>query len=67
MRIHDASYERCMMRMDACDVHVCHNRSTTCELLQDSLHRPRTCSLSFLGRSELLFKDSTQHHVGHVI
>jgi hypothetical protein len=23
MRIHDASCERCMMRMDACDVYVC--------------------------------------------
>jgi hypothetical protein len=42
-----------MMRMDPCDVHVCQNRSITRELLQDSLHRPRTCSLSFLGWSGL--------------
>jgi hypothetical protein len=34
------SCERCMMRMDACDVHVCQNRSITHELLQDSLHHP---------------------------
>jgi hypothetical protein len=49
MRIHDASCKRCMMRMDACDVHVCQNRSITHELLQDSLYSPRACSLSFLG------------------
>jgi hypothetical protein len=67
MRIHDASYERCMMRMDACDVHVCQNQSITRELLQDSLHRPRICSLSFLGRSWLLLKDSTQQHKDYVI
>jgi hypothetical protein len=64
MRIHGASRVRCMMRMDACDVHVCQNRSITRELLQDSLHRPRTCNLSFLGRSQLLFKDSTRLHIG---
>jgi hypothetical protein len=56
MRIHDSSCERCMMRMDACNVHVCQNRSIIRELLQDSLHRPRTCSISFLGRSWLLLK-----------
>jgi hypothetical protein len=56
-----------MMRMDACDVHVCQNQSITRELLQDSLHRPRICSLSFLGRSWLLLKDSTQQHKDYVI
>jgi hypothetical protein len=67
MRIHDASCERCMMRMDASDVYVCQNQVITCELLQDSLHRPRTSSMSFLGQSWLLFKDSSQLHVGYVM
>jgi hypothetical protein len=56
-----------MMCMDACDVYLCQNQVITRELLQDSLHRSRTCSLSFLGQSQLLFKDSTQLYVGYVI
>jgi hypothetical protein len=56
-----------MVHMDACDVYVCQDRSITRELQQDSLHRPRTCSLSFLGRSWLLVKDSSQLHISYVI
>jgi hypothetical protein len=57
MRIHDASCKRCMMRMGACNVYICLNPSISYGFLQDSLHRPRTCSLSFLGWSSLLLRN----------
>jgi hypothetical protein len=48
MRIHDASCKGCMMLMGAWSVHIL-NRFIMQRFVQDSLHHPRTYSMSFLG------------------